>query len=78
MDRLNPLKLCCSSDLITFCEINFILILKPKNIFIFFFSIINELQEHIRQSKESKLDEVGRHSTKISRENLANIRINPR
>lgn len=31
------------------------------------------LQEHIRQSRESKLDELGRHSTKLtkSRENIA-------
>ena len=30
-------------------------------------------QEHIRQSRESKLDELGRHSTKLtkSRENIA-------
>jgi hypothetical protein len=31
------------------------------------------MQEHIRQSRESKLDELGRHSTKLtkSRENIA-------
>jgi hypothetical protein len=31
------------------------------------------IQEHIRQSRESKLDELGRHSTKLtkSRENIA-------
>lgn len=36
-------------------------------------SLHARLQEHIRQSRESKLDELGRHSTKLtkSRENIA-------
>ena len=38
-----------------------------------FHTIYSIQQEHIRQSRESKLDELGRHSTKLtkSRENLA-------
>jgi hypothetical protein len=48
---------------------------KRKSSFINSIIIIHntKIKEHIRQSRESKLDELGRHSTKLtkSRENLA-------